>query len=153
MRVATGLAAAAAIVLTASTATPAGKPSSGTQILRADFGVFTQEGRGPFRPTNEISLSAKDVYGWAMVVKTDRPTVHWREEFTLPAKGPWNTSKELGTTVKGDGKTAVTERDVAPINGIIFNSWIVAEGDPPGRYVIKVKVDDAPIQIFNFDVR
>jgi hypothetical protein len=147
-----GVAVTTAVTLAAFPASPTA--SSGTQIVSAEFGVFgSAEGQPAFRRTDRVSLAAKESYGWIIAVKTDKPTVHWREEFTLPAKASWGTADDGRTKVARTGKTAVTERNEAPVNGVIINAWSVADGDPTGQYLIKVNVDDAPTQTFKFEVR
>jgi hypothetical protein len=47
----------------------------------------------------------------------------------------------------------VTEREVAPDQGLIFNTWSVAAGDPAGKYVIRVFVEGALAKTFEFEVR
>ncbi|HEV2531562.1 hypothetical protein [Phenylobacterium sp.] len=123
-----------------------------TEVLQSTFGVFSGDAPNmQFTPTTKISRAAKPNYGWVIQVKTDKPSVHWREEFTLPAAATWGV--EGGPTrVSKDRRTAVTERDVAPSEGLILNSWAVADGDPAGHYVIKVSVDGGPEQRFDFDV-
>ena len=127
-----------------------------TQIIDSAFGVFGTPGTSEpaFTPTNFIRLADKPHYGWMMRIKTDKPTVHWREEFTLPGPASqWNT-QGTPTVVGGDRKTAVTDREIAaPANGIILNVWDVADGDPKGRYRIKVTVEGAGDRTFEFDVQ
>jgi hypothetical protein len=143
------LMAAAAALATATTASAA--PAT---VVSATFGLFAPPGSNtaPFTSTNLVPRTANTNYGWLMVVRTDKPTVHWREEFTLPAPAAtWGT--DGGAKVSTDRKVAVTERDEAPQDGLIMNVWTVAPDDPAGHYVIKVSVDGGPEQRFDFDVQ
>ncbi|SFN66513.1 hypothetical protein SAMN05660284_02008 [Formivibrio citricus] len=90
-----------------------------------------------------------------MLLRTDKPKIKWREEFTLPAKpDTWGNPEPLGTrSVSTDGRVSITEREVSPERGIIFNSWAVAPGDPKGRYVIRVFIEGVLASVFEFDVQ
>lgn len=129
-------------------------PTAETEIVRSDFGVFSRtDTEMSFRPATLLNLSDQPEYGWVMQVKTDRATVHWREEFMLPAP-PTNWGTEgFNTQVSQDARTAVTERDVEPANGLILNSWKVAPGDPKGHYTMRVVVDGTAERTFEFDVQ
>jgi hypothetical protein len=148
----------ASLLLALSLAIACGNPGSGqaatTEIVRSEFGVFSRtETQMSFQPATMLNLSDQPEYGWVMQVKTDRPTVHWREEFTLPAPPTsWGT-EGFNTQVSQDAKTAVTERDVTPANGLILNAWKVAPGDPKGHYTMRVVVDGIAERTFEFDVQ
>jgi len=123
------------------------------EITHAMSGVFGQSDNS-FRPTRDVSLAGKDVYGWIIQVRTDKPIIRWREEFTLPAPAAsWGVDEDRQISVAGDGRRAVTEREVDTGDGWIANAWTVADGDPKGRYVMRVTVDDGPSREFVFDVQ
>lgn len=139
-------------------------PSKGTvgapsnyEIVRAEFGIFNQanSGKPTFAPTTTVPLTPNQGYGWIMVLRTTKPKIKWREEFTLPVKpDTWGDPEPLGTrSVSTDGRTSVTEREVSPERGLIFNMWTVAPGDPKGRYVIRVFVEGSLAKVFEFDVQ
>ncbi len=132
-------------------------PSSApAEIVNSAFGLFQVDAnsQASFHATSVVPLIEKQSYGWVMRVKTDKATVHYREEFTLPAAPKtWGTESSPDIRVRGDQLTSVTERDVEPKNGVILNVWNVAAGDPSGHYVIKVTVDGAAVRQFDFDVR
>jgi hypothetical protein len=133
---------------------PAPGQAANTEIVRSDFGVFSRtETELSFRPATTFNLSDQPEYGWVMQVKTDRPTVHWREEFTLPAPAAQWSTEGFNTQVSQDAKTAVTERDVEPANGLILNAWKAAPGDPKGHYSMRVVVDGTAERIFEFDLQ
>jgi hypothetical protein len=135
-------------------AAPGPRAEPAVQIEQAGFGVFnwTADGRVDFKPTKTVPLTPNQEFGWVIVVTTTKPTVKWREEFTLPAApetwGPVAGKHELSA----DRKVSILEREVTPERGFIFNSWTIAPGDPKGRHVIKVTIEDAPPVVFEFDV-
>jgi len=131
--------------------------SNAYKVLHADFGLFNapESGRPLFVPAKVVPLTPYQGYGWIMRIRTDKPRIRWREEFTLPAKpDTWGDPEPLGSrSVSTDGRVSITEREVSPDRGIIFNSWAVAPGDPKGRYVIRVFVEGFLARVFEFDAQ
>lgn len=129
----------------------------GYEVIRAEFGVFNQgnSGKPVFVPATVVPLTPNQGYGWVMFLRTAKKRIKWREEFILPAKpNTWGDPEPLGTrSVSTDGRISVTEREVLPDQGVIFNTWAVAPGDPKGRYVIRVFVEGSLAKIFEFDVK
>ena len=130
-------------------------PSESLQVARAEFGLFhvDESGKTTFVPSKKVPLSVNQGYGWIVTLKTTQAKVKWREEFTLPAAPTtWGDSAKGSHTVSPDRKVSITEREVAPEHGVIFNSWAVEAGDPKGRYVIRVTIEKASPIVFEFDV-
>jgi hypothetical protein len=147
---------AGTVALALATGGAATAPATQTSIVSAEFGVLrlTPNLRLDFAPSRDVRLSAKEHYGWIMKVKTDRPRVHWHEEFTLPEGAPnWGVQPNGSTVVSADRRTAITDRDVEPRNGLISNFWRVADGDPKGKYLMKVTIDGEETRTFEFDVK
>ena len=137
----------------ARAAAPA-RAQTAVQIEQFAFGVFnrTADGRFDFKPTNTVPLTPNQEFGWMIGITTTQPTVKWREEFTLPAApeswGPVEGKHQLSA----DRKVSILEREVTPERGFLSNGWTVSPGDPKGRHVIKVTVEDAPPVVFEFDL-
>ena len=126
------------------------------EIVRSEVGRFdvSESGEVVFVPTTTIPLKAGQSYGWVMLLRTSKGKVTWREEFTLPeAPETWDEAEpDSVRSISDDRRVAVTMQEVAPDEGVIFHSWTVAPGDPSGRYVIRVIVDGALEQVFEFEV-
>jgi hypothetical protein len=124
------------------------------ELEHAAFGVFNQtpDGRIEFTPSKTVPLKPDQAFGWIIGVKTTKPTVKWREKFTLPAPpetwGPTDGKHEISA----DRKISILEREVAPEMGQVFNSWIISPGDPKGHHVIEVTIEDARPVVFEFDI-
>lgn len=135
----------------------AGKRAAQVKIVRAAFGVFNspESGEPGFVPTNVVPYRANQAYGWVMLIQTNQPQVKWREEFTLPeAPSTWGPAEQHGKRyMSDDGRTTVTERVVTPVRGTIAHSWSIAPGDPKGRYVMRVSIEDGTQQVFEFELR
>lgn len=127
------------------------------EVTGAQFGIFCQSETGAvsFMPSTAVPLVVGQGYGWIINLKTDKRTVHWREEFTLPsAPTSWGTPNEgFQPSISPDRKVSVLEQDASLEKGsLIFNTWAVAPGDPIGKYKIRVIVDKAVEHTFEFDV-
>jgi hypothetical protein len=133
---------------------PVARAQPSVQIEQAAFGLFdrTPDGRIGFRPAKTVPLTPDQPFGWVIGLTTAKSTVKWREEFTVPYPpatwGPVDGKHELSA----DRKVSILEREVTPERGFVFNSWTIAPGDPRGRHVIKVTIEDAPPVVFEFDV-
>jgi len=133
---------------------PATRAEPAVQIEQAAFGLFnrTADGSVDFKPTNTVPLTPNQEFGWIIGVTTTKPTVKWREEFTLPAApeswGPVEGKHEISA----DRKVSILEREVTPDRGFLFNAWTISPGDPKGHHVIRVTIEDAPPVIFEFDL-
>ncbi|SFN48493.1 hypothetical protein SAMN05660284_01602 [Formivibrio citricus] len=136
---------------------PTDGPSRVFEVVSADFGLFNsaESGRPLFESVKVVPLTPDQSYGWVILLRTNKPTIKWREEFTLPTKpDTWGAPESQGTrSVSTDGRVSITEREVSPERGIIFNSWAVAPGDPKGRYVIRVFIEGSLAHVFEFDVQ
>lgn len=124
------------------------------EVTEATFGTFRPEGsEGPtFVPATRIPFAAGGLYGWKLKVKTSRPTIRYRDELTLPEAARWNEPVRAEQTVAPDGRSAVAEREATVENGWIYGGWGMADGDPRGRYVSKVTLEDGQTLIFEFDI-
>jgi hypothetical protein len=73
---------------------------------------------------------------------------------TLPsAPQTWShEDKNRRREISSDRTVSITENEVVPERGIIFNFWKVAPGDPKGRYIIRVYVEGDLVSTFEFDM-
>ena len=135
-------------------AAPAPRTEPAVQIEYHAFGVLDQspDGRVDFRPTKTVPLRPNQGFGWIIGVTTTKPTVKWREEFILPAPPETWGPVEGKHEISADRKVSILEREVTPERGFISNAWTIGPGDPKGRHVIKVTVEDAAPVVFEFDL-
>ena len=131
---------------------PAAEPT--VRVEQSAFGVFslTADGRVDFKPTKTVPLKPNQEFGWVIGVTTTKPTVKWREEFTVPYPPETWGPVEGKHEISADRKVSILEREVTLDRGFLFNTWTMAPGDPKGRHVIKVTIEDAPPVVFEFDV-
>lgn len=135
-------------------AAPAPGTQPAVQIENSAVGVFEREpdGRVNFRPTKTVPLTPNTEFGWIIGVTTTKPTVKWREEFTVPYPPETWGPVEGKHTLSADRKVSILEREVTPDRGFLYNIWTIAPGDPKGRHVMKVTIEDAPPVVFEFDI-
>jgi hypothetical protein len=147
---------AACVAASTAAAWAAGGESS-TSVLKAESGLFgtSEAGTQTFVATRALPLKDGQAFGWRIQLRTQATTVRVREELTLPAEPKtWGDPEPgLKRRTTPDGRTAVTELQLAPRNGFISQSWTVTTGDPKGTWVIKVRVEDGPEHVFRFDAR
>jgi len=131
--------------------------ASAPEVVSSDFGLFypPDSEKLVFLPSRTVPLVPDQAYGWIIHLRTDKPKITWREEFVLPAKpATWGYSEPADTRhISADGRTTITERTVTPEDGVISHVWTVAPGDPEGRYVIRVFVENSLAATFGFDVK
>ncbi len=151
--------AAAALCHGLLTAPAAAAPAAGdVVVLRAEVGLLgarDEAGRQPFRPGTLLPLRDGQEFAWRLVVKTNRPFVRVREELTLPAEPrTWGDPEpDVKRRTTPDGRTAITEWRLAPVDGVLQSAWTVTTGDPPGTWVLKLKVEDQPERVFRLQAR
>ncbi|MEC4812831.1 MAG: hypothetical protein SAK29_06090 [Scytonema sp. PMC 1069.18] len=124
-------------------------------INKAEFGVLRSDRNGKltFIPTTKVLLNEGDRYGWRIQLKDYEGAVAWREVIKLP-KSPetWSVNSGEDFSISDDGKEATTKRIQFAQRGIIENFWTIAPGDPTGKYIIEVYVDNRRVASFDFEV-
>ncbi len=135
---------------------PAATPE--VQLLKAEVGLLGPRdaaGRQAFAPGTSLPLRDGQEFAWRLVVKTTKPFVRVREELTLPAEPrTWGDPEpEVKRRTTPDGRTAITEWRLAPVDGVLQSAWTVTTGDPAGTWVLKLKVEDQPERVFRLQAR
>ena len=146
------LAMALAVQATASlAATGTSAPPPQFKILKTEFGVLAP---GGLRPSTKVPLKEGQSFGWVIQIETRAERVKWREEFTLPAAPQvWQVDEKSGKhTLSPDRATSILEREAKVEDGLIYNFWTIAPGDPRGRHKIRVMIEGFPVATFDFDV-
>ena len=126
-------------------------PPAPFKVLKAQFGIVVP---GGFRATTKVPLKNGQGFGWVIQLETPRNTIRWREELRLPAAPQtWQADETNGKhTMSADRRTSTLEREARVENGFIYNLWQISPGDPPGRYTVRVMIEDLLVSTFEFDV-
>lgn len=131
-----------------------GQAIPGVTIDSSQFIVWTTgpDGERTSRVTNRVPFDPWTCYGWRMhFSKNSVGELAVREEFELPAPGTWPFSDQYERR-NGD-RVAVTKSRERPADGWIrSNEWCVDRGDPTGKYVITVYVQNHLAKAFEFFV-
>jgi hypothetical protein len=125
------------------------------KVVSAEFGLFdfSDPDNPTYEPADTVPLVPGQAFGWVIQLDTDKETVKWREEFTVPAKpATWGDLDETNT-MSADGRTLTTVKTDTLNDGAIFNAWEIAPGDPAGKYVMRVFVEGELVSTFEFDVQ
>jgi len=147
----------AAASCAAHAADPAASGGAKATVLKAESGLFTPvDAAAPgFVATTALPLKDGQAFGWRIQLRTQARMVRVREELSLPEEPKtWGDPEPgLKRRTTPDGRTAITELQLEPVNGVISQSWTVTSGDPKGTWVIKVRVEDGPEHVFRFNAR
>lgn len=140
----------------AAAAGPA-QPAATVIITQAQAGLLGPPAAAvaQFVPSAQLTLQDGQEFGWRMQLKTKLTQVRVREELTLPAEPrTWGDPEPgLKRRTSADGRTATTELLLVPVDGVIQFSWTVTRGDPAGTWVLKVQVEDLPVQTFRLQAK
>jgi hypothetical protein len=120
-------------------------------LIEARFGYLTKHegGRLTFTDSMQVPYRLGMSFGWALSLSSPNPVVTWREEFTLPARP---VTWPLVQDISADGRTARTVKTEMLVGEPIINFWTIAEGDPVGRHVIHIFIEDRLVHTFEFDI-
>ncbi|WP_026733161.1 hypothetical protein [Fischerella sp. PCC 9605] len=124
-------------------------------VNKVEFGVLRVDkgGKVTLIPTNKVPLLEGTVYGWRVQLRDYQGEVTWREVFQLPQRPEtWGTTNTDNFSLSTDGTAAETKRTDLTKDGVITNSWTIAAGDPMGKHIIEVYIDDRRIAAFEFEV-
>lgn len=139
-----------------TTSDSAKEANAAPTVTRAEFGLFfpPSSGKKKFVSSRTVPWVPNQAYGWRLTLKRQPGQMRWREEFVLPAApSTWGGAMfGVKQDVSADGKTSVKEGVLQDGENVLTNLWTVAEGDPKGKHVIRVYLDDKLVQTFDFDV-
>jgi hypothetical protein len=143
----------ATLLSAACATTPEGEPqvlgAIAAEVTDSRFGVVVPGPQGQtLVGTRMVPLLAGTTFGWGILLAAAPDDIEFREVYTLPAP----PKQVTGGARQRDA--TVVEREARGTNeeGWLVGFWTLDEGDPPGRHVIDIFVDDTLIYTFEFDV-
>ena len=128
---------------------------AGPEVLSDHFFVTSAAApqSEPVETTNVPYRPGSSCYHWAIAVEPEPRSLTVREVFDLPGPAErWNSAPSELTLVRPDDSGAITEIQESLEDGLITHGWCVAQGDPVGRYRIRVFVGDQLLREFGFNV-
>ncbi|MEI7429006.1 MAG: hypothetical protein WCL27_01020 [Betaproteobacteria bacterium] len=127
-------------------------------IVNAEFGTFdvSNPAEMVFEPTRIVPHRQGQRYGWAIEVRTTRRSVSVSEEYLLP-----NTAKAKGAPedsavvldIPQQRRNQVSQRQLVPVEGMIYGEWVVGPNEPAGRRHLQVLIEGQVAASFVFDVK
>ena len=126
--------------------------AAGFDVTEAEFGVFDAKNpkRLGFEAAQVIPRKAGLRYGWMIVLKNAPPNVSVREEYLIAPKNRTDNTEGL---VVFDRRQQVSQRYLAPKDGVIVGEWEMGPSDPKGPRHLQVIIDDRAIVDFEFEVQ
>ncbi|MBX9686343.1 MAG: hypothetical protein K2X27_06545 [Candidatus Obscuribacterales bacterium] len=131
--------------------------SDDCEIEYFDFGVVTDRS-GPTKswrlhPVVVIPNLPGVQYAWKIRLKSKQP-VFVREEFTLPeAPSTWKIKEgEASSQLLKGGEQCVLESFQSTDDGWLGHSWTASNGDPAGKYEIRILLNGKLAHVFTFNV-
>ncbi len=118
------------------------------RVAVTEFGVV--DDCDGFSATRVVPLEVGQTFGWRLQVPDGQP-VAWREELILP-EAPAQWSGAHFVDIREDGRVAVTAGIDVPYEGVMGHGWSITEGDPAGRYELRLWIDGVLHDSFAFDV-
>jgi hypothetical protein len=121
-----------------------------------EFGVFKEINNNQYElnRSRNLNLSSKASYGWHAQIEPFIGKVKIREELELPAPASnWDTVENMKVDVSPDGRKAVVEGEI-DVNGKFIGhaSWSLSEGDPVGKYKMRLFLNGVFKKEFAFNV-
>jgi len=128
------------------------------EIINAEFGTFDASNPDEmvFEPTRIVPHRQGQRYGWAIEIRTKQRSVSVSEEYLLP-----NTAKAKGTPedsavvldIPQQRRNQVSQRQLVPVEGMIYGEWVVGPSEPAGRRNLQVVIEGQVAASFVFDVK
>lgn len=123
-------------------------------VTGAEFGFIKTDDQGKtvFMNNLTVPLIVEMGFGWRLSLRSSRRFIHWQEVFINPVP-PLTWGVGPSVVISADRTTATT-KEIAAIsyNGAIDNYWYFLPGDPMGRYILKISIENMPVCTFEFDV-
>lgn len=137
---------------------PKAPAEASVEIVSAQFGVFDASAPGELalEPTNLIPHQIGQRYGWIIEVRTKKRSLAVREEYLMPL--PPGTKDEPapsnGTlTIPLQRRNQVSQRQLVPMNGIIYGEWAIGPGEPAGRRQLQIIIEGELGASFDYEVK
>ena len=128
------------------------------EIVAAEFGVFdaSDPKRVVFEQTQVIPHREGQRYGWMIELRGVKRSVSVREEYLLPSKAieqRTDTPDGARVVIPMERRSQVSQRQLVPVDGLIYGEWSIGPQEPPGRRQLDVVVDGVVAASFEFEVR
>ncbi len=137
-----------------------------TRIIGAEFGIFTnaktsennkQSADFSFAPSLQIPATSGVRYGWSIQIDTNKRSVSVREEYLIDSPNKTQMQKAPDTETNIEiilpRRQQVSQRQLVPVNGMIFGQWEIGANEPKGARHLQVIIENSATADFEFQVR
>ncbi|NJA88519.1 hypothetical protein HCX48_04670 [Rhodocyclus tenuis] len=136
-------------------------PAPPVDIVAAEFGVFVDGGHDELVlvPTRLVPHVVGQRYGWAIELRTARRSVSVREEYVRPPASPTADAAVASDPVRDSlqlpvaTSRQVSQRQLVPVNGLIYGEWAVGPGEPAGHRTLRVVIENEAQLVFDYDMK
>jgi hypothetical protein len=119
------------------------------EVVDSRFGVVVEGPEGKtLALTRTVPLLPGTILSWALLLAKTPDDIEFREVYTLPAP----PRQVTGAARQSDATVVERDSKLTDKEGWLVGYWVLDQGDPPGRHVIDIYVDDTLIYTFEFDV-
>lgn len=127
------------------------------EIVSAEFGIFDASNPNElvFEPTRSVPHRQGQRYGWSIEVRGGKRSLSVREEYLLPNPAPAAdaaTPKDGVLTLPQPRRNQVSQRQLVPVDGMIYGEWAVGPSEPAGHRHLQVVIEEQVVADFEFDV-
>lgn len=146
----------------ADAAPPAAAPAPALEIVSAEFGIFDDSlpGELALEPTSEVPHVVGQRYGWVIQVRSEQRSLSVREEYVrpnLPAARPsaadGDAALRESLEVPVSRRSQVSQRQLVPVDGMIYGEWAVGPNEPAGYRQLRVVIEGRVEANFEYDVK
>ncbi|MDR0440841.1 MAG: hypothetical protein LBI59_07640 [Candidatus Accumulibacter sp.] len=128
------------------------------ELVAAEFGLFDASDplRVIFSPADVVPRREGQRYGWMIELRDAPRSVSVREEYLLPGRtsGAFTESDEgAKLVIPMERRSQVSQRQLVPVDGVIYGEWSVGPREPAGPRRLEVIVEEEAVAVFDFEVR
>ncbi len=128
------------------------------ELVSAEFGTFDDSNPNEmvFEPTRLIPHRQGQRYGWAIALRTKLRSVSVSEEYLLPNASKSSASpgnSELVMDIPQARRNQVSQRQLVPVDGMIYGEWVIGPNEPAGRRHLQVVIEGQEAARFQFEVK
>lgn len=133
-------------------------PAAPVELISAEFGTFDASNPSEvvFEPTRLIPHRQGQRYGWAIALRTTLRSVSVSEEYLLPNAAqsrPSPGNSELVMDIPQARRNQVSQRQLVPVDGMIYGEWVIGPDEPAGRRHLQVVIEGQEAARFQFEVK
>lgn len=131
------------------------EPYPPVEIMGATMGIIVEDPDKPTRRirTNIVPLKPGQKYTWVIYLRTNKEKVRFSERIELAGPTTWGVRSDVKYEISQDKRSVTVEREKTKDVGVIYGTWGVSEGDPPGKATLTIRIEDKVEHKFDFELK